>query len=119
MLIPTPREILFITEPVDFRRSIDGLAAWVEQRMQRSPLTGQMFVFINRRRNGLKALVWDHGGFVLVFKRLERGRFRVPSVERLSPAELAAVLEGFDLTGRRRLPRWNPDKIPGAPPVMR
>jgi len=110
VLIPTPRSILVATEPVDFRNSIDGLAAYVELHLHEPPLSGQMFVFFNKRRNGLRLLVWDHGGFVLVFKRLERGRFRIPTQSRLSVAELAAVLEGIDLTNSRRLPRWNPDQ---------
>lgn len=71
-----------------------------------------MFVFRNRRGNGLKLLMWSAGGFVLVYKKLERGRFAVPSLpaDRLSltPAEVAAILEGIDLRKARRLPRWEP-----------
>jgi transposase len=107
-----PTRILVATAPVDFRKSIDGLAALVELHLRETPLSGTMFVFTNRRRDGLKLLVWDRGGFVLVYKRLERGRFRLPAADSdrvtLTPAELAALLEGIDLAHARRLPRWNP-----------
>lgn len=113
MLIPTPSKILVATEPVDFRKSIDGLAALVELRLREAPLSGQMFVFTNRRRNGIKILVWTLGGFLLLYKKLEEGRFRVPCAEgsdrlTMTPAELAALLEGIDLAGAKRLKRWNP-----------
>ncbi len=112
MLIASPRRILLATAPVDFRKSIDGLAAIVELHLREPPLSGQMFVFTNRRRDGLKLLVWDQGGFVLIYKRLERGRFQFPPTDDdrrvLTPAELAAILEGIDLGRARQLPRWNP-----------
>ena len=112
MLIRAPTKILFATAPVDFRKAIDGLAAVVELHLREAPLSGTMFAFVNRRRDGLKLLVWDHGGFALLYKKLERGRFRVPVAAgdrvTVSPAELAALLEGIDLSRARRLPRWNP-----------
>lgn len=107
-MIPVPEQIWVATTPVDFRRGIDGLAAWVERELEKPPLSGQMFVFFNRDRTGIKLLMWHHGGFILVFKRLERGRFRLPPTDRLTAAELMAALEGLDLTNSRRLPRWNP-----------
>ena len=112
MLIPTPTRILVSTTPVDLRKSIDGLGALVELQLADRPLSGAMFVFVNRRRSGMKLLVWDHGGFVLVYKKLERGRFRLPQVEgdrvTVTPAELAAIFEGIDLARAKRLPRWSP-----------
>ena len=76
--IPSTVQVFLGTEPQDFRKSIDGLAGVVQTHLQRNPMTGDVFVFHNRRRNALKLLYWDHGGFCLVYKRLERGRFRVP-----------------------------------------
>ena len=120
MLIPTPPRILVATTPVDFRKSIDGLVALVELQLKERPLSGQMFVFTNRRRNGLRLLVWSHGGFVLVYKKLERGCFRLPRVEGdrvvVSAVELSAILEGIDLQGATRLPRWNPTESVAHPP---
>jgi transposase len=116
MLISVPRRILLSRDPVDFRKSIDGLAAICEVHLGEQPLDGSLYVFTNRRRNGLKMLMWSHGGFLLLYKRLEKGRFRVPddlfSHGVVTPAELAALLEGIDLSKSRRLSRWNPKNSP-------
>lgn len=112
MLIPRPRRILVAREPVDFRKQIDGLAAVCEVHLGEQPLDGTLFVFRNRRGNAVKMLVWTHGGFLLLYKKLEKGRFAWPALEQdrgtLTPAELEALLEGLDLRDARRLPRWNP-----------
>ena len=76
--IPSTVRVFLATEPQDFRKSIDGLAAVVQSHLQHDALTGDVFVFHNRRRTALKVLYWDHGGFCLVYKRLERGRVRLP-----------------------------------------
>lgn len=111
MLI-NPTRILLAIEPVDFRKSIDGLAAVCELQLAENPLDGTLFLFRNKRRNAVKMLIWTHGGFMMLYKRLERGRFRWPDIApdrtTLTPAELAALLEGIDLTRARRLSRWNP-----------
>ena len=114
MLIPTPTRILLAREPVDFRKSIDGLAAVCEVDLGEQPLDGTLFVFTNRRRNGLKMLVWTHGGFLMLYKKLEKGRFAWPPLDAdrgtITPAELAALMEGLDLSKTRKLSRWNPTK---------
>lgn len=111
-MIAVPPRILLARQPVDFRKQIDGLAAVCEQALGEEPLDGTLFLFGNREGNGLKALVWTHGGFTLVYKKLERGRFCWPSGEGdralVTPAELAALLEGIDLSKAQRLKRWNP-----------
>jgi transposase len=112
--IPSTIQVFLGTQPQDFRKSIDGLAGVVQAHLDRDPMTGDVFVFHNRRRTALKVLYWDHGGFCLVYKRLERGRFRVPHLHAtrrdvsLTPAEFTALFEGIDLSRARRLPRWNP-----------
>lgn len=111
-MIPVPPRILFARRPVDFRKQIDGLAAVCERELGEAPLDGTLFVFTNRNGDALKALVWTHGGFLLVYKKLERGRFAWPSGDevrvQMTPAELGALLEGIDLTNARRMKRWNP-----------
>ncbi|MFW8566118.1 IS66 family insertion sequence element accessory protein TnpB [Orrella sp. 11846] len=62
-------------QPVDMRKSFDGLYATVRHAMQLNPLSGALFVFINRRANQMKVLYWDRTGFCIWAKRLERGRF--------------------------------------------
>ncbi|MEL6187879.1 MAG: IS66 family insertion sequence element accessory protein TnpB [Myxococcota bacterium] len=111
-MIPTPSRILVARDPVDFRKSIDGLAAICEVHLKEQPLDGTLFLFTNRSRKGVKMLVWTHGGFLMLYKKLEKGRFRWPALEAdrgtITPAELAALLEGIDLSRARRLRRWNP-----------
>jgi transposase len=119
VLIPTPSRILVARDPVDFRKQIDGLAAVCEVQLGEAPLDGTLFVFRNRRGNGLKMLVWTFGGFTLLYKKLEKGRFRWPVLDddrgTVTPAEVAALLEGIDLSKTRRLRRWNPEKAPVQP----
>ena len=100
-------------QPADFRKSIDGLSGEVRRVLEADPTSGHVFVFHNRRRTALKLLWWDHGGFCLLYKRLERGRFRLPDLgERrevqLTPAELQALMEGLELVKTRRVKVWNP-----------
>lgn len=63
--------------PVDMRKGFDGLVALVRNGLGQNPLSGDLFVFLNRRGNLMKALFWDRTGFVLIMKRLERGTFRL------------------------------------------
>ncbi len=67
------------TEPVDMRKSIDGLSALVAGQLEMNPLSGQLFIFYNRGRDKIKALYWDKNGFCLWYKRLERHRFHIPA----------------------------------------
>lgn len=97
---PTGVRVLVATKPVDFRKGMDGLAAYVEQQLQADPFSGVVYVFRSKRADKVKLLFWDQTGLVLVTKRLEDGRFRWPAVQdgvmRLSPAQLSALLEGLD-----------------------
>ena len=108
-LSPAAR-IWLCLRPADMRKSFDGLAAMTRQVLLRDPLaSGHLFVFVSRRADRLKALWWDGDGWALYAKRLERGTFRPPAVAgdsvALSPAELAMLLEGIDLSGARRRKR--------------
>jgi transposase len=111
--LPASVRIYVAAEPVDLRRGFDGLAAATRSLIGVDPLNGHVFVFLNRRRNRIKLLVWDRTGFVLLYKRLERGTFEIPTeplpghrhVE-VDAGELGLMLEGLDLRGARRRPRW-------------
>ncbi len=93
--------VRFALEPVDFRKSIDGLAMAVGQSLGRDPMCGELFLFRNRRRSALKALYWTPNGFVLLYKRLEKGRFQAPTVSAttgdivLEPGLLQELLDGL------------------------
>jgi transposase len=88
-------------EPVDFRKSIDGLAMAVGNSLGRDPMCGELFLFHNKNRTALKALYWTPNGFVLVYKRLERLRFQVPERPAsgadivLEPGLLQELLDGL------------------------
>ena len=111
-MIPRVMRIWLCTEPVDFHKGINGLCAVVQNELGGDPLSGHLWVFFSRDRRAVKLLVWDTGGFLLIHKRLEQGRFRLPRSDgktaRMTAAELTALLEGIDLSTARRLPRWNP-----------
>lgn len=93
--------IRYALEPLDFRKSIDGLAMAVGTALGRDPMCGEVFVFRNKRRNALKALYWTPNGFVMLYKRLERGRFTAPTVSQttgaleLRPDRFQELLDGL------------------------
>ena len=108
MILQTPvRRILAYREPVDMRKSFDGLYGIVTSVLGQDPLSPTLFVFFNRRRTLLKALYWDRTGFCLVAKRLERGRFLLPGNDRLQELDerrLRLLLDGITL-GKRTVMR--------------
>ena len=93
----------------DLRKSIDGLAAIVSQVYEADLFTGSLFVFCNRGRDKLKILTWDHNGFWLYYRRLERGRFRWPDQPAnhslaISRRQLSWLLDGLSLEQRQAHP---------------
>lgn len=99
-------KVFLVAGPTDMRKSFDTLAAVVQNVIHDDPLSGHLFVFCNRRRDRLKVLVWEESGYWLLAKRLEEGTFTWPESSlirvRYSPAELAALLAGLELSGRKR-----------------
>jgi transposase len=88
--------------PIDMRRQIDGLLALVVGVMQHNPLSGCLFIFINKQRNKLKILMWEKNGFVLWYKRLEQQKFQWPvrsneAVLVLTGEQLNWLLDGYDV----------------------
>ena len=101
MILSSERFRVFVaTKPVDFRKGMDGLAALVREHLRLDPFSGAVFVFRAKRSDRLKLLIWDGTGLVMVYKRLEDGKFRWPQITdgvmRLSSAQLAALFEGLD-----------------------
>lgn len=101
--------------PTDMRRSFDGLCAVVRRELGRDPLSGDVFVFVNRRRTHVKLLVWDRSGFVQYYKRLEEGTFEVPEQvggEPVSWPSLMLMLEGVTVSSMRYRKRYAlPEKV--------
>lgn len=85
----------------DMRKSIDGLTAIVQQNFKLNPFSNSLFLFCGRKCNRLKALYWEGDGFVLLYKRLESGRFRWPRTEeevrQISSQEFRWLLEGLTI----------------------
>lgn len=99
-------EIYLHREPVDFRKSINGLMLIVEQEMVLSPFIDGLFVFCNKRRDKLKVLYWDNTGFCLWYKRLEKDKFKWPkkypqAVLSLTQQQWDWLLSGLDITRMR------------------
>lgn len=86
----------------DLRKSIDGLAVLVADVLEQDPFSSHLFVFCNRARDQIKILLWQHNGFWLFYRRLERDRFRWPGADGASAAatvslrELRWLLDGLD-----------------------
>lgn len=111
--LPSSVRIFVAMEAVDLRRGFDGLAGATRSLIGQDPLSGHLFVFLNRRRNRIKILYWDRTGYLLLYKRLEKGTFEWPAhpapgvrqVE-VDAGELGMILEGVDLASARRRVRW-------------
>jgi len=110
MILGTSRAVRVFAypAPVDLRKGYDGLYGLVKQGLDRDPLSGDLFLFSNRRRRGCKVLVWDGTGLCIFQKRLERGCFASLFRDdnkpvQLTSSELALYIEGCELVGRRAL----------------
>jgi transposase len=98
--LPAGTKILLASRPVDFRKGAHSLAALAAEVLGADPFSGAVLVFRSRRADRIKILVWDGSGLVLVWKQLEGGAFRWPSIVdgalRLTPVEFAALFDGID-----------------------
>jgi transposase len=108
--VPAKVRIFLCTRPTDLRKGFDGLHGLVLEVLRQDPLSGDLFVFLNKRRDRLKLLVWDGDGWMVLYKRLESGTFRPPAGHEhsltLSSAQLALLLGGIDLTTTRQRKRY-------------
>lgn len=109
----TPATLCLCSRPTDMRRSYDDLAAMIHRELGDDPLSGQGFVFVNRRRTQLKCLYFDAGGYCVWSKRLEIERFGIvrtassPAVA-LSRTAFEGLIEGLDLVIKKHRKRWQP-----------
>jgi transposase len=114
LTLPTSVRVYVAAEPVDLRRGHDGLVAIVRNEWHLNPFDGHLFVFLGRRLDRVKILVWDRNGFVLYYKRLSQGRFRMPKITadavrvELAATTLAMLLDGIDVKHVRRPMAWTP-----------
>lgn len=112
LTLPANVSIYLCVQPVDLRKSFDGLGGLVESVFQRDLLDGHLFLFVNKRRDRLKALWWERDGLVLWYKRLECGTFETPRPAgdeaqlSLDATDLAMLLGGVSLASARRRKRF-------------
>jgi transposase len=117
--LPPSVRLFVATQPVDGRKGPDSLMALVRDVLRHDPLSGHLFIFFSKRCDRVRIVYWDRNGYAMWTKRLEKGRFRptFSSDQRLSSvaieaAELALIVEGIELAGARRRPRWQPTALP-------
>tara|TARA_R110002167_G_scaffold313132_1_gene518829 strand:+ start:684 stop:1037 length:354 start_codon:yes stop_codon:yes gene_type:complete len=107
MGLPSGTPIYLCTEPVDFRNGFDGLTGIVTATLGQNVLNGSLFLFVNRRRDRIKALWWETGGLTLWYRRLEQGTVELPSPEddkthvTIDSVELAMWIAGVSLKSSR------------------
>jgi len=93
----------FYQGKTDMRMSFDALSGLVQREMKRNPMSGEVFVFVSRRRDRVKMLHWEAGGFVLYYKRLEKGTFEIPVFDpgtsefRIKWSSLMMMVEGISV----------------------
>jgi len=97
----------------DMRNGVDGLSGLVTNKLRQDPLSGDIFIFINRTRTLIKLLVWDQSGFAIWYKRLEQGTFEMPMIEpstqsvEINRQKLMLILEGISLKNIHKRKRFS------------
>lgn len=105
------RKYFLYRERTDMRKSFDGLCGIVREKLLREPLSGEVFVFVSKKRNQIRLLLWEGDGFSLYSKRLEKGTFEIPlstlnSIE-LSSEQLLLILKGIKLDSIEKRKRFS------------
>lgn len=115
--LPPSVRTFVVTQLIDGRKGADSLMTIVRDLLAHDPLSGHCYVFFTRRCEGVRIVYWDRNAFAMWSKRLERGRFHPAfsndgrlTASAVASAELGLILEGIDLAGARRRPRWQPSK---------
>src|ERR1700677_1605022 len=116
--IPASVRVFLCTKPTDMRKGFDGLFGMVQEFLGQDPLSGHLFLFLNRRRDRVKILFWERDGLVIWYKRLEGGTFQkldpAASVDHktrqarleIPATDLALLLNGIDVTTAQRRKRY-------------
>ena len=106
--LPSSTRVFVCRSSTDMRCSFDKLSAFTQQILKQDPLSGHLFVFLNRLRTHVKVLYFDRTGMSIWYKRLERGTFSVPALEEISYRDLVCMLEGLQIK-KLRFSRGNMD----------
>jgi len=116
-LAPQTRVFLY-RRPTDMRKSFHGLIALTEAELKQDPLSGSLFVFVNRRRDRIKILYWGETGFCIWYQQLQQGTYQLPRHDSLDEqdtlevtrAQLSLILDGIDLTSARQRRRFQRER---------
>jgi transposase len=101
--LTSAQQYYLCAEPTDMRKSFDALSSLISFVMERNPVSGEVFVFINKTKNKMKLLHWEYGGFVLYYKRLESGTFELPVYDKgqnsfiINWSQLVMMVEGISM----------------------
>ncbi len=104
------QKFFLYVKPADMRKSFNGLSGLVRTAMHKNPVSNEIFIFINKKRDMMKLLHWQPGGFVLYFKRLEKGTFEIPKSEgdkvEISYTKLAMIIAGISVQNTKKRKRF-------------
>lgn len=106
------------SHPTDMRKSFDGLSGLVHNNLGYNPISGEVFIFINKSRDKIKLLHWQGSGYLLYYKRLEKGTFEVPRYDAsigsitLSYAQMVMIIDGLSIKNLQKRVRYTPLEIP-------
>lgn len=118
--IASSTRIFVASSPTDMRKGFDGLQGLVAGVLGQDPLSGHLFLFVNRRRDKLKVLYWDGDGLAIWYRRLEQGTFQLPTISEdktaaeINREDLLMLIRGLDYENVHRRKRY---KIPDPDPV--
>ena len=112
LTIASQTRIFIALHATDMRKGFDGLSGLVSDTLKQDPLSGALFLFVNRRRDRMKVLYWDGDGLAIWYRRLEQGTFQIPSSnDQLNAIEIRSdeftmLLRGIDLGSVKRRKRF-------------
>ena len=114
--LSTSNRFHLYSQPTDMRKSFDGLSGVVQNTLGNNPLNGDVFIFINRRRDKIKLLHWQGISFTLYYKRLEEGTFEVPTYDpragsiTLSYAQMVMLVDGLTIKNIEKRKHYTPSE---------
>lgn len=112
--LPPQIRVVLYRKPTDMRKSFNGLVALTQSELKQDPLSGSLFVFLNRRRDRIKILYWGQIGFCIWYQQLQKGTYQFPEHAALAGqealevtrAQLSLILDGIDLSSVKQRPRF-------------
>jgi transposase len=121
--LPPQIRVFLYRRPTDMRKSFHGLIALTEAELKQDPLSGSLFVFVNRRRDRMKILYWGQAGFCIWYQQLQQGTYQLPCHESLEQQEalevtrsqLSLILDGIDLSSVRQRRRFHLERATVGP----